>query len=196
MLNGKGLPNAVDELVVFQESQTLPLFIVRFKDNPIFNSLKAKPSFGLAKELSQSILMTPGGAVSALSAMPPVPFVRGAKLSRPVCLEFEPCGGPVHCPKSGCLPKSPGGGSYRVHDDSEPLIHGQGTRDCQIPEPRRRGLAGAFKGGTSKMWLLCWDGRQAPEADPQGMRLGFSSSSFFLSIFACICRLSFCSCSC
>ena len=73
MLNGKGLPNAVDELVVFQESQTLPLFIVRFKDNPIFNSLKAKPSFGLAKELSQSILMTPGGAVSALSAMPPLP---------------------------------------------------------------------------------------------------------------------------
>jgi len=33
LLDFKGKKNAVDELVCFQEAQTLPLFVIRLKDN-------------------------------------------------------------------------------------------------------------------------------------------------------------------
>ena len=38
LLDFKGKKNAVDELACFQEPQTLPLFVIRLKDNGLFDS--------------------------------------------------------------------------------------------------------------------------------------------------------------
>jgi len=47
LLDFKGKQNAVDELVCFQEAQTLPLFLVKLKGNPTFTPAKEKPPFNL-----------------------------------------------------------------------------------------------------------------------------------------------------
>lgn len=47
MLDFSGKPNAVDELVCFQESQTLPLFIIGLKEDPKFTPMPEKPPFDL-----------------------------------------------------------------------------------------------------------------------------------------------------
>jgi len=49
LLNWAGNPTAVDELVCFQESQTLPLFLVRLKDKPAFAPTPEKPLFYLGR---------------------------------------------------------------------------------------------------------------------------------------------------
>jgi hypothetical protein len=49
----KGNPNAVDELVCFQEAQLLPLFLLKLKKNPTFTPAKEKPTFNLPPESHQ-----------------------------------------------------------------------------------------------------------------------------------------------
>ena len=44
MLNPVGKPNAVDELVVFQETQTLPPFVVKLKSDAKFVKNGEKPT--------------------------------------------------------------------------------------------------------------------------------------------------------
>ena len=45
MVDFKGNPNAVDELVCFQEAQVLPLFLLKLKNDPKFNSaMETRPS--------------------------------------------------------------------------------------------------------------------------------------------------------
>ena len=46
----KGKPNAVDELVCFQEAQTLPLFLVIPKTKPAFTPTTVKPPFNLVSQ--------------------------------------------------------------------------------------------------------------------------------------------------
>ena len=47
LLPCKGNPNGVDELVCFQESQVLPLFLVTLKSNPTFAPVTETPLFNL-----------------------------------------------------------------------------------------------------------------------------------------------------
>ena len=47
LLDFKGKPNAVDELVCFQEAQTLPLFLIVPKTKPTFAPMTVKPSLNL-----------------------------------------------------------------------------------------------------------------------------------------------------
>ena len=54
LLDFKGKPNAVDELVCFQEAQTLPLFLIVPKTNPTFTPTTVKPPFNLVSQAPQS----------------------------------------------------------------------------------------------------------------------------------------------
>jgi len=64
-LDFKGKPNAVDELVCFQEAQTLPLFLIIPKTNPTFTPTTVKPPFNLVSLALPSPL--PSGRQSASS---------------------------------------------------------------------------------------------------------------------------------
>jgi len=52
----KGKPNAVDELVCFQEAQTLPLFLIVPKTKPAFTPTTMKPPFNLVSQAHPSQL--------------------------------------------------------------------------------------------------------------------------------------------
>jgi len=65
LLDFKGKPNAVDELVCFQEAQTLPLFLIIPKTKPSFPSMTVKPPFNLVSQASPSPL--PSSMQSAAS---------------------------------------------------------------------------------------------------------------------------------
>ena len=56
LLDFKGKPNAVDELVCFQEAQTLPLFLIVPKTKPTFTPMIAKPPFNLFSQIAPSQL--------------------------------------------------------------------------------------------------------------------------------------------
>ena len=56
LLDFKGKPNAVDELVCFQEAQTLPLFLIVPKTNPTFTPTTVKPPFNLVSQAPLSPL--------------------------------------------------------------------------------------------------------------------------------------------
>ena len=56
LLDFKGKPNAVDELVCFQEAQTLPLFLIVPKTKPTFTPTTVKPPFNLVSQASPSQL--------------------------------------------------------------------------------------------------------------------------------------------
>ena len=56
LLDFKGKPNAVDELVCFQEAQTLPLFLIVPKTKPTFTPMTAKPPFNLFSQIAPSQL--------------------------------------------------------------------------------------------------------------------------------------------
>jgi len=56
LLDFKGKPNAVDELVCFQEAQTLPLFLIVPKTNPTFTPTTVKPPFNLVSQAPPSPL--------------------------------------------------------------------------------------------------------------------------------------------
>jgi len=56
LLDFKGKPNAVDELVCFQEAQTLPLFLIVPKTKPTFTPMTAKPPFNLVSQIAPSQL--------------------------------------------------------------------------------------------------------------------------------------------
>jgi len=65
LLDFKGKPNAVDELVCFQEAQTLPLFLIIPKTKPTFTPMTLKPPFNLVTQAPPSSL--PSNAQSASS---------------------------------------------------------------------------------------------------------------------------------
>jgi len=65
LLDFKGKPNAVDELVCFQEAQTLPLFLIVPKTKPAFTPMTVKPPFNLISQAPQSPL--PSSTQSASS---------------------------------------------------------------------------------------------------------------------------------
>ena len=70
LLDFKGKPNAVDELVCFQEGQTLPLFLIVPKTKPAFTPTTVKPPFNLVSEATSSPLassMQSAGIRSSLS---------------------------------------------------------------------------------------------------------------------------------
>ena len=52
LLDFEGKRNAVDELVCFQEAQTLPLFLIIPKIKPTFTPMTVKPPFNLVSEAS------------------------------------------------------------------------------------------------------------------------------------------------
>ena len=56
LLDFKGKPNAVDELVCFQEAQTLPLFLIIPKIKPAFTPTTVKLPFNLVPEATPSRL--------------------------------------------------------------------------------------------------------------------------------------------
>ena len=56
LLDFKGKPTAVDELVCFQEAQTLPLFLIIPKTKPTFTPMTAKPPFNLVSQIAPSQL--------------------------------------------------------------------------------------------------------------------------------------------
>jgi len=56
LLNFKGKANAVDELVCFQEAQTLPLFLIIPKIKPAFTPTTVKLPFNLVPEATPSRL--------------------------------------------------------------------------------------------------------------------------------------------
>jgi len=56
LLDFKGNPNAVDELVCFQEAQTLPLFLIVPKTKPTFTPTPVKPPFNLVSQAPPSPL--------------------------------------------------------------------------------------------------------------------------------------------
>ena len=71
LLDFRGKPNAVDELVCFQEAQTLPLFLIVPKTNPTFTPTTVKPPFNLVFEATLSPLASStqsAGIRSSLSA--------------------------------------------------------------------------------------------------------------------------------
>jgi len=50
LLDCKSKANAVDELVCFQEAQTLPLFLIVPKTKPTFTPMTEKPAFNLVSQ--------------------------------------------------------------------------------------------------------------------------------------------------
>jgi len=54
LLDFKGKANAVDELVCFQEAQTLPLFLIIPKTKPAFTPMTVKPPFNLVSQAHPS----------------------------------------------------------------------------------------------------------------------------------------------
>ena len=56
LLDFKGKSNAVDELVCFQEAQTLPLFLIIPKIKPAFTPTTVKPPFNLVSQAPLSLL--------------------------------------------------------------------------------------------------------------------------------------------
>ena len=56
LLDFKGKANAVDELVCFQEAQTLPLFLIVPKTKPTFTPMTVKPPFNLVSQAPPSPL--------------------------------------------------------------------------------------------------------------------------------------------
>jgi len=74
MLDSKGKPNAADELVCFQEAQTLPLFLVIPKTKPTFTPTTVKPPFNLVTQAPPSPLSSStqnafgGGSSSTFSS--------------------------------------------------------------------------------------------------------------------------------
>ena len=65
LLDFKGKPNAVDELVCFQEAQTLPLFLIVPKTNPTFTATTVKPPFNLVSQAHPSQLASGTQSVSS-----------------------------------------------------------------------------------------------------------------------------------
>jgi len=55
LLDFKGKPNAVDELVCFQEAQTLPLFLIVPKTKTTFTPTTVKPPFNLVTQASSQL---------------------------------------------------------------------------------------------------------------------------------------------
>ena len=79
LLDFKGKANAVDELVCFQEAQTLPLFLIIPKTRPTFTPMTVKPHFSLVSQappspIPPSIQSASGGGVS--STPPPSAMTR------------------------------------------------------------------------------------------------------------------------
>jgi len=56
LLDFKGKANAVDELVCFQEAQTLPLFLIIPKTKPTFTPTTVKPPFNLVSQAPPLLL--------------------------------------------------------------------------------------------------------------------------------------------
>ena len=56
LLDFMGKANAVDELVCFQEAQTLPLFLIVPKTKPAFTPMTVKPPFNLVSQAPPSPL--------------------------------------------------------------------------------------------------------------------------------------------
>ena len=73
LLDFKGKPNAVDELVCFQEAQTLPLFLIIPKTKPAFTPMTVKPPFNLVSQATPSPLASSTqSAPSGNSSSPPI----------------------------------------------------------------------------------------------------------------------------
>jgi len=79
LLDFKGKPNAVDELVCFQEAQVLPLFLVIPKTKPAFTPMIVKPPFNLVSQAPPSSSNTQsapsGDSSSTLPTIPGEPVV-------------------------------------------------------------------------------------------------------------------------
>jgi len=71
LLDFKGKPNAVDELVCFQEAQTLPLFLIVPKTKPAFTPMAVKPPFNLVSQAPHSPLASSTQSVSSGSSSSP-----------------------------------------------------------------------------------------------------------------------------
>jgi len=72
LLDFKGKPNAVDELVCFQEAQTLPLFLIIPKTKPAFTPMTVKPPVNLVSEITPSLpASSTQSASSENSSSPP-----------------------------------------------------------------------------------------------------------------------------
>ena len=72
LLDFKGKSNAVDELVCFQEAQTLPLFLIIPKIKPAFTPTTVKPPFNLVSQAPLSLLasrMQSAGIRSSLNTL-------------------------------------------------------------------------------------------------------------------------------
>jgi len=67
LLDFKGKPNAVDELVCFQEAQTLPLFLIVPKPKPTFTPTTVKPPFNLVTQAHPSQLASGTQSSSSIS---------------------------------------------------------------------------------------------------------------------------------
>jgi len=67
LLDFKGKPNAVDELVCFQEAQTLPLFLIVPKTKPTFTPTTVKPPFNLVTQAHPSQLASGTQSSSSIS---------------------------------------------------------------------------------------------------------------------------------
>ena len=68
LLDFKGNPNAVDELVCFQEGQTLPLFLIIPKTKPTFTPTIMKPPFNLVSQVPPSRLVSSTQSASSGSS--------------------------------------------------------------------------------------------------------------------------------
>jgi len=68
LLDFKGKANAVDELVCFQEAQTLPLFLVIPKTKPTFTRMTVKPPFNLVSQPPPSPLASSTQNASSVSS--------------------------------------------------------------------------------------------------------------------------------
>ena len=93
LLDFKGKPNAVDELVCFQEGQTLPLFLIVPKTKPAFTPTTVKPPFNLVSEATSSPLassMQSAGIRSSLSTPTSSTMTRAAfgKLSPQELIDY------------------------------------------------------------------------------------------------------------
>jgi len=72
LLDFKGKPNAVDELVCFQEAQTLPPFLIIPKTKPAFTPMTVKPPVNLVSEITPSLpASSTQSASSENSSSPP-----------------------------------------------------------------------------------------------------------------------------
>jgi len=93
LLDFKGKRNAVDELVCFQEAQTLPLFLIIPKTKPAFTPTTVKPPFNLVSEATSSPLassMQSAGIRSSLSTPTSSTMTRAAfgKLSPQELIDY------------------------------------------------------------------------------------------------------------